>query len=280
MPQPQSASSLATVSATGTAAGFSLVAGDAAPFVQQHYGAAFPAVIVCDHASNAVPRCLNSLGLSEQQLSQHIAWDLGAALLAHRLAQRLKLPLLLAGYSRLVIDCNRKLDTSASILAISDGQAIPGNADVSQSERSARAMAIFHPYHAAIDAALGIAASRVAAPALIAVHSFTPVMQGHRRPWHCGVLWNRDSRMAAALLDALRAQGDVQIGDNEPYSGRDPADYTVSVHAEGRGWPQACIEVRQDLLASAAGVEEWSLRLSVALQAILANMTLYEVAHR
>lgn len=251
---------------------------DPPAFRLEEHGATYPAVVVCDHASNAVPRSLEALGLTAAQLSLHIAWDVGAAALARHVAQQLSLPLIAAGFSRLVIDCNRHLEDPGSILRVSDGQAIPGNAALDVSQRAERAAAIFHPYHAAVETALQQAAMRVAAPALIAIHSFTPVMRGFQRPWHCGILWDKDPRIPQAFIQALRRPGDVQVGDNEPYSGRDPADYTVSVHAESRGWPHVCIEVRQDLLQSAQDVAAWGRRLAAPLKSILANSSLYEVA--
>lgn len=257
---------------------FSLAANDPAAFEREDYGRAFPALVVCDHASNAVPHSLASLGLSDSARQDHIAWDVGAAALARSLAQRLQLPLIKAGYSRLVIDCNRHLEDPASILPVSDFQPVPGNRNLTPVERAARVRAIFEPYHAAIEVALADITARVPAPALIAVHSFTPLMQGFRRPWHCGILWDKDPRMPLPLLEALRAHRELIVGDNEPYSGRDPSDYTISVHAKQRGWPHVCIEVRQDLLESAACVEEWSERLAEPLAATLANKSLYEVA--
>lgn len=256
---------------------FALAPGDPQPYTRERHGAAFPALVVCDHASNAVPRCLGSLGLNHHQLSLHIAWDVGAAALARRVAQRLALPFVYSGYSRLVIDCNRGLDDPASILSVSDSHAVPGNADVTGGQREARANAIHRPYHAAIDDELAESARRVAAPALISIHSFTPIMRGHRRPWHCGILWDRDPRLPVPLLAALREDRELQVGDNEPYSGRDPSDYTVNAHAKGRGWPHVCIEVRQDLLQSEAGIEQWSARLAKPLAALLANKRIYEV---
>ncbi len=260
-----------------SAAHFALSASDPEPFIVERHGEAYPALVVCDHASNAVPRALGTLGLNHHQLSLHIAWDVGAAALARRVAQRLALPLVRAGFSRLVIDCNRRLDDPASILPVSDSHAVPGNADVTRAQRHARTAAIYDPYHAAIEAELAQAARRAAAPALISMHSFTPIMRGHRRPWHCGILWDRDPRLPLPLLAALRADGELHVGDNEPYSGRDPSDYTVSAHAKSRGWPHVCIEVRQDLLQSEAGIEAWSERLAPPLAALLANNKIYEV---
>lgn len=238
-----------------------------------------PAVLVCDHASNAVPARLASLGVGEAVLARHVAWDIGAAPLAARLATLLELPCVSAGYSRLVVDCNRDPRSAASMLAVSDGDRIAGNEGLDEGARAARIREIFDPYHAAIEQELAVAARHAPAPAhapaLIAVHSFTPVMQGRARPWHCGILWDADPRLPQALLAALRAEPGLVVGDNEPYSGRDPADYTVSRHAASRGWPHVCLEIRQDLLTDGQGVAEWAERLARILAPLLDDPALY-----
>ncbi len=250
-----------------------LGAGDPAPVTVHHHGRRRPAVVVCDHASNAIPARLGRLGLDDGALARHIAWDIGARPLADSLARRLGLPCVLAGYSRLVVDCNREPLSEASMLAFSDGDMIPGNMGLTPIDHALRIREIFEPYHAAIGAEL--LATGCSAPALIAVHSFTPSMNGFARLWHCGVLWDRDSRLAVPLLAALRAEPGLVVGDNQPYSGRDPSDYTVSRHAKVRGWPHVCIEVRQDLLADTAGVERWAERLGSSLAPLLDERTLY-----
>ncbi|MFO1426710.1 MAG: N-formylglutamate amidohydrolase [Steroidobacteraceae bacterium] len=255
--------------------------GDPPPVEHHHYGARWPALIVCDHASRAVPRALGNLGLEDAQLARHIGWDIGAAALAHALARRLELPLVQSGYSRLVIDCNRRLDDPTSIAVESDGQPIPGNVGLTDADRAARARELFGPYHAGIDAELRSAVARCPrdhvphGPALIAVHSFTDVYGGRERPWHCGILWDRDPRLPLALLEALRDERGLVVGDNEPYSGRHPADFTIDHHAEHRGWPHVCIEVRQDLIAGPAGVEAWARRLATPLADRLSDPNLY-----
>ena len=189
------------------------------------------------------------------------------------LSQRLHLPLVSGGYSRLVVDCNRDPASDASMLPVSDGHTVPGNVDLTAADRAARVHAIFDPYHAAIESEL--AATACDAPALIAVHSFTPVMRGVARPWHCGILWDRDGRLPLPMLEALRAEPGLVVGDNEPYSGRDPSDYTVGVHGEAHGRPHVCIEVRQDLLQNEAGVHAWGERLARVLAPLLADPSLY-----
>jgi predicted N-formylglutamate amidohydrolase len=222
-------------------------------------------LLVCDHASAAVPAALSQLGLSSEALARHIGWDIGAAALTRALAERLDARAILAGYSRLVVDCNRHPDDPSSMLALSDGERVPGNEHVEAAERAARLAECFDPYHAAISAALAALQALGAAPMLVAIHSFTPALAGRARPWHVGILWDRDPRLAAPLLAALRTRPGLVVGDNEPYSGRHPADYTVHRHGAASAYPHVCIEVRQDQIDTDAGVERWAGLLATEL---------------
>ncbi len=230
-----------------------------------------PALLTCDHASRLVPPALANLGLEAQFLARHIGWDIGAAAVTRRLAPLLDAPAILAGYSRLVIDCNRDPGDASSIATTSDGVAIPGNAGLSEAARRARREAIFEPYHAAIERWIASAAASGVAPAVISIHSFTPEMKGVARPWHVGVLWDEDGRIALPLLAALRAEPGLVVGDNQPYSAREPVGYTQRHHAHARGLPHVAIELRQDLVAETPGAVEWAERLARALQPILAG---------
>ncbi len=236
-----------------------LLAGDEPPpFEIANAGGAAPLVLVCDHASNRVPRALHHLGLAPAPLRDHIAWDIGAADVARRLSRRFDAPLALTNYSRLVIDCNRALADPTSIPAESDGIAVPGNRGLSQGARLQRAETLFQPYQDAVARLIAAKAERGPPPALVSIHSFTPVFQRTRRPWHVGVLWNEDRRLAIPLMEALRRNADHAVGDNEPYSARDGIGYTIAVHAERAGLPHVALEIRQDLIATAAGAEEWA----------------------
>ncbi|HTS91558.1 MAG TPA: N-formylglutamate amidohydrolase [Stellaceae bacterium] len=238
-----------------------------------------PVLLTCDHASRAVPRALHNLGLDKEQLSLHIAWDIGAAAVTRDLATRLDAPALLAGYSRLVIDCNRNLDDPTSIPPVSDGIEVPGNRDLAPEQRRARVEALFRPYHAAIEAALDRFAARGVHPAVLSVHSFTPVMNGFNRPWHIGILWDKDPRIPVPFMAALRREKGLVVGDNEPYSAREPAGHSVRTHAVARGLPHVAVEIRQDLIAEAAGQREWADRLHRYLVPILEDPGLYRVKH-
>ena len=239
---------------------------------------AAPVVFLCDHASNRVPCALDRLGLAPADLERHIAWDIGAAAITRRLAAHFDAPAVLAGYSRLVIDCNRRLEDEQSILSLSDGTEIPGNRNLTGEDAAARVHAFFDPYHRACTAVLDEVEARgaVAVP-VVMMHSFTPVMNGALRPWHAGVLWDGDDgRMALPLLDALRARDGLHIGDNEPYNGASPHGYTMPAHAARHGRANVQIEVRQDLVADEPGIERWSAILIEALAGVLADPALHE----
>lgn len=221
-----------------------------------------PFLITCDHAGKRLPRALGDLGLPESELSRHIAWDLGAAQVARKLARELGAFAILQTYSRLVIDCNRPLGVESSIPELSEHTLIPGNHDLSEEQKAERARAIFQPYHDRIVSEFERRA-RVAQPSvLIAMHSFTPSFKGVARAWHAGMLYNRDPRLGRALGDLLRRDPDLLVGDNEPYSVGDLTDYGVVVYGEKRGIPHVEIEIRQDLLADDAGQEAWATRLA------------------
>lgn len=231
-------------------------------------------LLVCDHASKRIPAALDNLGLDELALGRHIACDIGAGEVTERLSQRLDAPAVLAGYSRLVVDCNRGLGDPTSILAVSDGEFIPGNQGLDEEQKAERARQFFHPYHDAIRRRLESFERRGIVPAFVAIHSFTPIFKNVRRPWQIGILWDTDPRIPVPLMQALRAQG-INVGDNEPYSGKAPADHTVDHHAEGGGLPHVSIEIRQDLVDHPDGVARWARILGDALEAILADDTLY-----
>ena len=243
-----------------------------------HAQGAAPVLLTCDHASNAIPRALGGLGLPPAALSQHIAWDIGAAAVTRLLAQTLDASALLTGYSRLVIDCNRDPGAPTSIPPVSDGVAVPGNRGLAEPARAARRAACFTPYHTAIAARLDALLAAGTPPALISIHSFTPAMAGVARPWHIGILWDEDGRIPEPLLAALRADPAITVGDNQPYSAREPAGYTVRHHAVRRGLPHVAIELRQDLVADGEGAGSWATRLAAAFRPILAQREIYRVA--
>lgn len=239
-----------------------------------------PVVLVCDHASNAIPVRLNQLGLGPAELAQHIAWDIGAATVTRLLAARLNAPAVLAGYSRLVMDCNRPPGDPTSIAEISDGIVVPGNRDLDDAHADARLNEVFWPYHHAITQTLAHRwrHDQGHAPALIAIHSFTPVMNGFQRPWHLGVLWNRDPRLAEPLLAQFQTDSTLCVGDNQPYSGRE-VGFTMDTHGAAAGLPHVEIEIRQDLIADKAGGAHWAGVVGDALEAVLRDESLFQMRH-
>ena len=255
-----------------------IAAGDPPPYSEFNPDGRAPLLLVCDHASREFPAGMARLGLTEKAARRHIAWDIGAADLTLALAPLLDAPALLGGYSRLVIDCNRALTDPSSILAASDGEVIPGNRRLTSIERELRARSFFEPYHAAIALKLDDLRRRHVVPAFISVHSFTPVMGNEKRPWHVGVLWDRDPRIAVPLLERLRSVPGLVVGDNLPYSGRHPSDYTVARHAESARLPHVCLEIRQDELESASSVARWARIIVDALGPILAEPALHRHA--
>jgi predicted N-formylglutamate amidohydrolase len=194
-----------------------------------------------------------------------------------RLSTRFDAAALLGGYSRLAIDLNRPLDDPTSVPAISEGVIIPGNRDVTASEREVRAEALFHPYHRAIAEALEGFRARGIVPALVSVHSFTPVFKGEMRPWHVGAMWDRDPRMAVPFMEKLAADSRTCVGDNLPYSGRDHYTYTADHHAARVGLPHLVMEIRADLLEGPAGAERWSTMIGDAMAEVLAVAGLHPV---
>lgn len=231
--------------------------GDPPPFEIHHPAGRARLLLACDHASRAFPAALGRLGLPDEATWRHIAWDIGAAELTRALAARLDAPAVLAGYSRLVVDCNRRPDDPDAFREVSDGWTIPGNQALPEADRRVRLASVFDPYHEAVAAMLGAFRARGVVPLFVSVHTFTPVLAGLERPWQVGVLWDKDEPTARRMLDGLNAVEGLVVGDNEPYSGKHPSDYTIEQHAELAGLPHVCLEVRQDQLESPAGTERW-----------------------
>lgn len=251
--------------------------GDPPPFELVNHAGAGRAVLICDHAGRAIPKRLGSLGLDEAALWRHIAWDIGIADVTRHLARLMDAPAVLGGYSRLVIDCNRRLGDPTSIAQESDGVRVPGNCGLTAADRAARADACFHPYHQAIDRLIDGRMRAGLAPAIISMHSFTPVMNGFERPWHVGVLWNRDPRLPVPLIERLARDPEICVGDNEPYTGRDEHGYSIYVHGQDLGLAHVLVEVRQDLIDTRHGAQAWAERLAGVFAELLADEGLYRI---
>jgi predicted N-formylglutamate amidohydrolase len=225
-------------------------------------------LILCDHAENRLPEPYGTLGLKPQDLHRHIAYDLGAAGVAERLAKELGAPAVLSRFSRLLIDPNRGLDDPTLIMQISDGLIVPGNAGLDATEIEARIDGYYRPYHDAIGRAIDAAVASGKPPVVISVHSFTQAWKSMPRPWSVGVLWDKDPRLALPLLAALREIPGIEVGDNAPYSGQLKGD-TLYRHGTGRGLAHALIEIRQDLILAPEGQTEWAMRLADALRKVM-----------
>lgn len=247
-------------------------AGESPPWIACNPGADSPFLLVGDHAGRLIPTWLTPFGLPPAELERHIAWDIGVAGLGETLAQVLKAPFIQQRFSRLVIDCNRDPASPAAIPPVSDGTAIPANASLAAQDRKARVEALARPYHARIAAELDARAVRDLRTILVALHSFTPRMNGQPRPWRFGVVHAHDSPFSLAMLARLRADlGPDLVGDNQPYA-MDGNDYTVPHHAGSRGLDYLEIEVRQDLMADRAGQEAVAARLARLLPLALADI--------
>ena len=209
-----------------------------------------------------IPRQLGDLGLPASEFERHIAVDVGIAGVAGRLSNHLDAHLIAQRYSRLVIDCNRPPHVASSIPLISEATTSPGKEGLSRAAAAVRRREIFDPYHRAIGAVIDRRLRDGTATVLVSLHSFTPVYAGIKRPWHIGALYHRDTTLSPLLLRALKSEGDLVVGDNEPYAVSDETDYTIPVHGEARGLINTGIEIRQDLIADPSGQRQWAGRLA------------------
>jgi predicted N-formylglutamate amidohydrolase len=250
-----------------SSANYQLLAADEPPaFIEAGRQGRSNFVIVVDHASPRVPRRLNDLGLPASELRRHIAWDIGALGVARQVAAALDAPLVAQNYSRLVIDCNRDPAVASSIPRLSESTEIPGNVAMSDAEVAARRAEIFDPYHNHLRALLDERKLAGRPTILVAQHSMTDIYKGVRRDMHAAVLYNRDRRFAGMVLDRLRREAGLTIGDNEPYFVSDDTDYTIPRHGEARALPHVEIEIRQDLVSDDAGQAEWARRITRVLR--------------
>ena len=231
------------------------------------------ALIVCDHASNAIPPGYGTLGLPPEALDRHIAYDIGAADVTRALAGILGAPAVLSTYSRLLIDPNRGLNDPTLVMRYSDGAVVPGNATIDAAEIGRRSRLFWTPYRNEIAATVDAMMKTGEPPALISIHSFTPVMRSLDRPWKIGILWDRDDRTPKLLIEALLLEPDLsvgEVGDNEPYDGALAGD-TIDAIATSRGLSNALIEIRQDLIADRRSASAWAERLARLLAPIIAD---------
>jgi len=247
---------------------------DQPAILAENSAAEAPVLVLCDHATNRVPDCVNSgsLGICADDMNRHIALDIGALGVSLHLATALNAPLLATNFSRLVIDPNRGEDDPTLLMKLYDGTIIPANRHADADEKERRLNAFHRPYHRAIAARLDDWQAKRMTPAIISIHSFTPQLRGRGlRPWQIGVLWDEDARMARPLIDQLSANPALCIGDNEPYAGSLRGD-TMYFHATLRGLPHVLIEIRNDLIETEAGQAEWVGVLAPVLSNILKGL--------
>ena len=226
-------------------------------------------VLLCDHASNEIPAGLDHLGLSPAVLATHIAWDVGAAAVTEHLSRLLDAPAILSPVSRLVVDCNRKVDAPDAIPAISDGIVIPGNSGLSPEARALRIGRWYAPYHDAVEAFLTARLMEGSVPFVVSVHSMAAAMGGTPRPWEIALSTHVDRRFAEPVLAALNRRGDIVVGDNQPYDLDPQVDFSIPFHAMRRDLPQLQVEFRQDLIAAGAGQEKWARLFAEAIGIVL-----------
>ena len=232
-------------------------------------------VLLADHATNRLPNRYARLGLPETAFGRHIAYDIGIEPLTRALSARLGVPAVLSCFSRLLIDPNRGEDDPTLVMKISDGAVVPGNHPITAEEWNHRVEAYHRPYHQAVSRTIeAVAEASGKAPLVLSLHSYTPAWKGVPRPWHAAVLWDTDHRAVAPLLGALRAPGDIVVGDNEPYDGALKGD-TMYRQCMMTGIPHALLEVRQDLIGDAAGVATWADRLEPIFESLNADPALH-----
>jgi predicted N-formylglutamate amidohydrolase len=228
-------------------------------------------LLLCDHASNALPPAYGTLGLPPHLLETHIAYDIGAATITRTLAALYGAAALLGRWSRLLVDLNRGPNDPSLVIKVADGIPIPGNLSADDEEVQRRIAAFRAPYRSAISEEV----SRLGAPVLVSVHTFTPVMEGKPRPWEVGVIYGPDRRLAVPLLARLKDAG-FNVGDNQPYAGELEED-TLNSHGTRLGLANVLIEIRQDLTADDGMAADFARKLKPILDDALADTKLQNV---
>lgn len=252
------------------------VTGETAPFTMLDGDWEGGLLLICDHARNTIPSEYDNLGLPQAQLERHIAYDIGVEDVTRRMSQIMGAPAVLSGFSRLLIDPNRGEDDPTLIMRLSDGAVVPGNVFLTDAERESRLQRFYRPYDRAIDAAITRMLACDRAPVVVSIHSFTPTWRGNARPWHAGILWGPDPRLARLLFAELAKEEGLVVGDNEPYSGELEGD-TMWRHATSRGLAHALVEIRQDLISDQTGANAWAERLAHVLTNIIGRPELHEI---
>lgn len=240
----------------------SLLEGEEQSAIVVNGGGASPFVLICEHAANRMPKKLGKLGLAQDDLQRHIAWDIGAEQTARLLSRLIDAPLVLQRYSRLAYDCNRPPEAADAMPEVSETTVIPGNKKLSAEDRMMRIREIYRPFHAAVADLLDQRAARRSSTMVLSIHSFTPVYKGVPRSVELGILHDHDTRLSTQLIKGFP---NVKARLNEPYGPKDGVLHTLNLHAAPRGLKHAMIEIRNDLIGAPRGQDEWAQRLSVPL---------------
>ncbi len=227
-------------------------------------------LLICDHASNALPRGYGTLGIDPDKMFEHIAWDVGAAAVTRHLAEALDAPAILGGTSRLFVDLNRYPDDETAVSVFSDGTRVTGNEGLSEGEQAHR-MSWHRQYHNEVERQV-LTLAGPTPPPLLFIHSFTPTIRGQRRPWHLGVLHDHRSPESDRLLEILRRRADIVVGDNQPYAVNEPRSFSIYHHAINAGRPYIALEIRQDLIETEAGAAQWAEMLARDFREMLAPL--------
>jgi predicted N-formylglutamate amidohydrolase len=242
-----------------------LLAGEDDPVVIVNEAGRSPVLLLSEHAGRRIPKVLGSLGLPASELERHIAWDIGAEGLARGLSEKLDAALVLQRYSRLVYDCNRPPESPGAMPEVAESTPVPGNRDLTADERNARTEALYRPFHAAVARLMDEREARRHGTILVTVHSFTPVFKGVPRTLDLGLLHDSDARLADRLLQAFETEPDLVVRRNDPYGPQDGVTHTLLLHAIPRGLDNVMLEVRNDLIADAAGEQRMAERLAPLL---------------
>jgi len=235
-------------------------------------------VVLCEHASNHIPEAYQQLGLTDDDLASHIAWDIGAADVTRRMCDMMKVSGVLASASRLLIDPNRGADHPTLVPLVSDKTSVPANRDLTPAAIALRKATVYDPFHRAADQVIERHLAEGTTPLIVGMHSFTPEMNGEVRPWQIGFLWDKDPRLAQAMIGLIERETDLTVGQNQPYSGHD-LYYSMQRHGAARGLPQTTIEIRQDLLADPSMVQQWAALLADLLDECMSRSDLSAIKH-
>jgi len=229
------------------------------PYILLNERSSSSVFLIADHASRHIPEEYDCLGMEDASLlRRHVAWDIGIEDVTRRMSEKLQATAIFSAFSRLLIDANRYPDDPSSMPYISDGVVVPANEHISNQDRSDRHARFFVPYHEKITQILDAKCAGSKTPIVISMHSFTPIMNDFERPWHIGILWDQDGRIALPMLDVLRKNPTLVVGDNEPYSAREPLGYTMNEHGTKKNIPHVVVEIRQDLIDTHHGAEHWA----------------------